>query len=154
MTNEDDTAGRRNSCFYDANNVGNRQASEDRPHVKVLKAGRRGWKLVAERVVLHIDAYQVVQSRSREAQDPGNLFSMEQVRSLVPVNPHSAQVVAQKIVERIPGKEGQAVRDPVCFIGHFVEIGFGPLAQVPYRLSPFFISTRPYPQANTVQGVR
>lgn len=55
---------------------------------------------------------------------------MEQVGSLVPVNPHAPEVITQQVVEWVPGEEGQAVRNPVCLIGVVVEVRLRPLPQV------------------------
>jgi hypothetical protein len=79
---------------------------------------------------------------------------MEQVSSLVPVNPHATQVIAQKVVQRVTGEEGQAVRDPVGLFRVVIVVGFGPLSQIPDGFGSLLVSPRPDAQANTVQGVR
>jgi hypothetical protein len=69
VAHKDDSAGRRDGCLNDANNVGDGQAVEKRPHGEVLEPSGRGRELVAESVVLHINADQIVQSWSWEAQN-------------------------------------------------------------------------------------
>ena len=61
--------------------------------------------MVAEGVILHVDADKIVQSRSWEAQDARNLLCVEEIRSLVPVDPHATEVVSEQIVERIARQE-------------------------------------------------
>jgi len=101
VADEDDSACRRDGSFDNTDNVGNRETVEKRPHGKVLESGRRRWELVAESVVLHVDANKIVEARSREAQDTGNFLSVEQVGSLVPVNPHTSEIISKKIVQRV-----------------------------------------------------
>ena len=79
---------------------------------------------------------------------------MEEVRGLVPVDPHASKVVSQKVVERVPGQEAQTIRYPVCFVGRVVVVGFCSLAQATDSFSALLIRTRPYPEGNAVQGVR
>lgn len=86
--------------------------------------------MIAKSVVLHVDPNKVVEAGRGEAQDPRNLLSMEQVGSLVPVNPHSPEVVTQQVVEWVPGEEGKTVRDPICLIGVVIEVGLRPLPQI------------------------
>ena len=69
VADEDDAASRGDCSFDDADDVGNRQASEQRPHGEILEPGWRGRELIAQSIVFHVDAYQVIESRSREAQD-------------------------------------------------------------------------------------
>lgn len=64
---------------------------------------------------------------------------MEQVGRLIPVDPHTAQVVAKKVVERVSRKERQAVRDPVRLIGVVVIIGFGLLPQISNRFGSLLV---------------
>jgi hypothetical protein len=47
---------------------------------------------------------------------------MEKVCGLVPVDPHPSKIIAQKVVKRIPGKERQAVWDPISLISGIVEV--------------------------------
>lgn len=154
VADKNDTASRRDGGFDDTDDVGDRQTVEQRPHGEVLESGRGGWELIAERVVLHIDANQVIQARSREAQNARNLLGVEQVGGLVPVNPHTTQVVAQQVVERVPGQETQAVGDPVSLVGVVVKVGFGLLAQLTDGLGTLLISTGPDAQRDTVKSVR
>lgn len=86
--------------------------------------------MIAQSVVLHVDPDKVVEARRGKAQDPRNLLSVEQVGSLVPVNPHAAEVVTQQVVEWVPREEGQAVRNPVCLVGVVIEVGLRPLPQI------------------------
>ena len=79
---------------------------------------------------------------------------MEEVSSLVPVDPHSTQVVAEKIVQRAARQEAQAVRDPVGLAGSVKVIGFSTLAKVANGLRALVISTRPDAKSDTVQCVR
>jgi hypothetical protein len=153
VTDENDATGRRDSRFDDTDNVGNRQAVEEGPHGEVLESGRRGWKLVAKRVVLHVDAHQIVEARSREAENSGNLLGVEQVGGLIPVNPHASQIISKEVVERVTGKERQAVRDPVGLIGVVVVVALGSLTEVANCLGPLLVSARPNAQGNTVESV-
>ena len=68
---------------------------------------------------------------------------MEQVRRLIPVNPHAPEVVSKKIVKRIPRKEAQAVWNPVCFVRRLIVIWFGTFSEVPDGLCALVISARP-----------
>lgn len=130
VTDKDDATGRRDGCLNDSHNVGNGQASKQRPHGKVLKARWGRGELVAKSIVLHVDPDKVVEARRGKAQNPRDLLGMEQVGSLVPVNPHAPEVVTQQVVEWVPGEEGQAVWNPVCLISVVVEVGLGPLPEV------------------------
>lgn len=76
---------------------------------------------------------------------------MEQVGRLVPVNPHTAEVVTEQVVQRVPGQEAQAVRNPVSLIGIVVEIGFRLLAHLANRLRTLFVGARPDAQGNTIK---
>ena len=95
--------------------------------------------MVAKRVVFHVNANKVVQSWCWETENTRDLLSVEEVGGLIPVNPHASKVIAQKVVKRISGKEGQAVWDPICLICRVVEIGFGPSSQVSDRLRALLI---------------
>jgi len=154
VADENDTTSRRDGGFDDTDNVGDRQTVEQRPHGEVLESSRGGWELVAEGVILHIDANQVIQARSREAQNAGNLLGVEQVGGLVPVNPHTPEVVTQQVVQGVPGEETQAVRNPVSLVGVVVKVGFGLLAQLADGLRTLLISTGPDAQRDTVESVR
>ena len=54
--------------------------------------------MIAESIILHIDADEVIESWCREAKDAGDFLRMEEVGGLVPVNPHPSKVVTQKVV--------------------------------------------------------
>jgi hypothetical protein len=69
------------------------------------------------------------------------------------VNPHSSEVVAQKVVERIPGEETQAVRYPVCLIGDISVIRLGLPAELTNGLSSLLISSRPDAQSNAIESM-
>lgn len=106
----------RNSGFDDTDDVRDRETGEQGPHGKVLEARRGRRELVAKSVILHVNADKIVKPGSREAKNARNLFSVEQVGGLVPVNPHATEVVAEKVVKRISRKEAQAVGNPVSLI--------------------------------------
>jgi hypothetical protein len=69
------------------------------------------------------------------------------------VNPHTTEVVTQKVVERISRKEGKAVWDPVRLIGVVVKVGLGSLPQVANGLGSLVISSRPHAQRDTVESL-
>lgn len=154
MADKDDAARGGDGRLDDTDDVGDRETAEERPHGKVLEAGGRRRELVAERIVLHVDADQVVQARGREAQDAGHLLGVEQVSSLVPMDPHATEVVAQQVVERVAGQEREAVGDPVLLIRVVVEVRLGPLPQLPDGLGSLLVGARPHAQADTVERVR
>ena len=153
VRDKDYAAGWGNSSLDDTNNVRNRETAEEWPHGKVLEASGRRWKLVAQSVVLHVDTDQVIQAWSWEAENTRNLFSMEQVSGLVPMNPHAPEVVAQQVVQGISRQETKAVWDPVGFIGIVIEIWFCLLAKLPDGLCTLLIRTGPDPECDTVEGV-
>ncbi|KAH6610285.1 hypothetical protein Trco_000305 [Trichoderma cornu-damae] len=153
VTDEDDATSGGDGGLDDADNVGDGQAVEEGPHGEVLEAGGRRGELVAEGVVLHVDADEVVEPRGREAQDAGDLLGVEQVGGLVPVNPHAAQVIAQEVVQGVAGQERQAVGNPVGLLRVVVVVGLGPLPQVTDRLGPLLVGPRPNAQADAVEGM-
>ena len=153
VADENNPAGRRHSSLDNTHDVGDGQAGEQRPHGEVLESCRRRRELVAQGVVLHIDPDQIVQTRCREAQDARDLLGVEEVGGLVPVNPHSPEVVTQQVVQRVAGEEAQAVGNPVGLLGVVVEIRLSLLAQLPDGLSTLLVRARPDTQANTVQRV-
>lgn len=153
VADEDDAAGRRQGGLYDAHDVWDGEAGEEGPHGEVLEAGGRGGELVAQGVVLHVDADEVVEARGGEAEDARDLLGVEEVGGLVPVDPHAAQVVAEQVVEGVSREEGQAVWDPVCLVGGVIKVGLGPLAEVPDGLGALLVSPRPDSERNTVEGV-
>lgn len=109
--------------------------------------------MVAQSIILHVDSDQIVQSWCWEAENAGDFFSMEEVGGLVPVNPHATKVVTEKVVKWISRQEGQAVWDPICLVAIFVEVGFGPLAEVPDGFGALVISSRPDSKCNAVESV-
>jgi hypothetical protein len=154
VRNENNAASRRDSCLEYADNVRNAQTAKEWPHGEVLEASWRGGELVAQSIILHVDAHQVVQSRCREAENSGDLLGMEQVSSLVPVDPHPAQVVAKKVVKRVARQEAQAVRNPVSLAGSVEVVRLSALAKVANGFRALVISTRPNAKSDTVQRVR
>ena len=109
--------------------------------------------MIAEGVILHVDADEIIQTRCRETQNAGNFFGMEQIGGLVPVNPHASKVVAQEIVEGIPREETEAIRDPICFISHVVIVCFRLASEVSNRVSPLLIGARPDSKGNAIERV-
>lgn len=101
MADEDDTTSWGNSCLDDAYNVGNGKTVEQRPHGKVLESSRRGWELIAQCVILHINSDQIVKARSWETQDTGDFLGVEQIGSFIPMNPHATKVISKKIIKGI-----------------------------------------------------
>ncbi len=78
---------------------------------------------------------------------------MEEICCLVPVDPHTAEVVTKEVVQRVPGEETQAVRNPVCLIWVVVEIRLNTPSQITDRFRSFLISTRPDAQSDSIKGV-
>jgi len=153
VTDENDTTGRRHSGLDNTDNVRDGQAGKERPHGEVLEAGGRRRELVAKGVILHIDTDKVIESRGGEAQDARDFLGVEQVRSLVPVNPHTPEVVTQQVIQGIPGEETQTVGNPVGLVGIVVEIRLRLLSQFPDGLGSLFVSARPDSQSDTVESV-
>lgn len=118
-----------------------------------MEAGGRGGELVAQGVVLHVDADQVVQTRCGETEDARYFLSVEQVGGLVPVNPHTTEVVAEQVVQGIAREEAEAVGDPVCLLWIVVEVGLDSLSQIANGLGPLLVGARPDTERNTVQSV-
>jgi hypothetical protein len=70
------------------------------------------------------------------------------------VDPHATKVVAQQVVKGVPGKEAQAIGDPVGLIRVVVKVGLGLLAKLTNGLGTLLVGTRPDAQRDTVQSVR
>ena len=153
VADEDDAAGGGDGGLEDADDVGDGEAGEEGPHGEVLEAGRGRGELVAEGVVLHVDAHEVVEARGGEAEDARDLLGVEEVGGLVPVDPHAAQVVAEQVVERVAGEEAEAVGDPVGLVGGLVVVGLGLLAQFADGVGAFLVGARPDAQGDAVEGV-
>jgi len=153
MGDEDDASRLGDGGFYDTNNIRNRQAAEQWPHGKILESGRRGWKLVAQCVVLHVDSNKVIQTRSREAEDSRYLLGVEEVGGLVPVNPHTAEIIAEQVVQRITRQEAQAVWNPVSLVRRIVIVLFSLLAKLADSVGSLLIGARPDTESNTVESV-
>jgi hypothetical protein len=105
VADEDDATRGRNSGFDHSNDIGNRETVEQGPHGKVLEPGRRRRKLITQCIILHINAYQIIESWRWETEYAGNLLCMKKIGSFVPVDPHASQVVTQEVVERVSGQE-------------------------------------------------
>jgi hypothetical protein len=78
---------------------------------------------------------------------------VEQVRRLVPVDPHAAEIIAEQVVERIAREEAQAVRNPVGLISGIVKVRLRALPEVADGLGALLISTRPDAQRDPVESV-
>lgn len=98
---EDYPACRRHRGLQYPDNVRDGQTGEKRPHGKVLETRWRGWELIAQSIVLHVNSNKIIETRSREAQNPRNFLGVEEVGRLVPVNPHAAKVITEKVVKRV-----------------------------------------------------
>lgn len=57
--------------------------------------------MVAKSIVLHVDANEVIEPGSGEAENARHFFGMEEVGCLVPMDPHATEVVAKEIIKRI-----------------------------------------------------
>ena len=79
---------------------------------------------------------------------------MEEVSSLVPVDPHPTQVVTKKIVQRVARQETQAVRDPVGLARGVKVVRLSALAEVTNGLRALVISARPDAKGDAIQRVR
>ena len=96
----------------------------------------------------------MIQPLSREAENPRNLFCMDDVGRLIPMNPHAPQVITKEIVERVARQETEAVRNPVRLASIIVEVGLRPLAQFTDSSSPLVVGPRPDFKSNTIEGLR
>lgn len=79
---------------------------------------------------------------------------MEQVGSLVPVNPHASKVIPEQVVERVARQETQAVWNPVRLLGTVVEIRLGAFSQVADGLGSFLVGAGPDAESNSIEGMR
>ena len=79
---------------------------------------------------------------------------MEEVCGLIPMDPHAAKVITKQVVKRVPGKERQAVWDPVSLVGRIVEVRLCPLAKIANGLGTLLICPGPDTKSNTVECVR
>jgi hypothetical protein len=109
--------------------------------------------LVAEGVVFHINPNEVIQSRSREAENAGYLLRVEEIGSLVPVNPHASKVVAKQVVERVPREKAQAIRNPISFVRDIMVIRFRLPSEFTDGFGTPLICSRPHTECNTVKRV-
>jgi len=97
--------------------------------------------LVAKSIIFHVDADQVVQPRRRETENARDLFGVEKIRSLVPVDPHPSKVVSEKVVYGVSGEERQTVWDPVCLVWVVIVIGLSTLSQISNRLGSLLVGS-------------
>lgn len=153
VTDEDDAASRGHRGFDDTHDVGNGQTREQRPHGEVLESRGRRRELVAQGIILHVNADQVVQARGREAENPRHLLCMEQVGGLVPMDPHTPEVVTQQVVEGVSREETQAIGDPVDLLRVIVEIGLGLFAEFTDSFGTLLVGSGPDTQSNAVKSV-
>lgn len=109
--------------------------------------------MVAKSIVLHVNSYQIIESWRWEAQNTGDLLGMEKVCGLVPVDPHTSQIIAQKIVKRISGKERQAVWNPIGLVCGIVEVRLCSSSKVANGLGTLLICSRPDSESDAVKGV-
>jgi len=154
VRDEDNAASWRDGCLEYTDDVRDAQAAEERPHGEILEAGRRGGELIAQSIVFHVDAHQVVESRCREAENAGDFLGVEQVSSLVPVDPHTTQVVTKKVVQRVTRQEAQAIRDPVGLARSVEVVRLGAFAKVTNGLRALVVSAGPNAKGDTIQRVR
>ena len=75
---------------------------------------------------------------------------MEEVGSLVPVNPHTTKVIAQQVVERVSREEAQAVGNPVGLISRISVVWLGLSSEVTDGLCAFLVCARPHSESNAV----
>jgi hypothetical protein len=153
VADENDAACGRDGGLDYTHDVGNGETSKQWPHGEVLEAGRGGRELVAQSVVLHVDADKVVQARGREAEDARDFLGVEKVGGLVPVNPHASQVVTKQVVERVAGEERQAVGNPIRLVGVVVVVRLGTLAKITDRLGALVVGSGPDSERDTVKGL-
>lgn len=109
--------------------------------------------MVAESVVFHVDADKIIETRSRKAEDARDFFGVKEVRGLVPVDPHTTEVVSEEIVQGISGEERQTVWDPVSLIRSVKVVWLGPLAQIANGLGALLVGTGPNAKGNAVEGM-
>lgn len=109
--------------------------------------------MIAEGVVLHINPNEVIQSRSREAENARYLLGVEKIGSLVPVHPHTSKVVAQKVVERIPREKAQAVRNPISLVRDIMVIRLRLSSKLPNGFGTPLVCSGPHAECNTVERV-
>ena len=137
---EDDAAGGGTGGLEDADEVGQGEAVEEGPEGEVLELrGGRG-ELVAERVVFHVDAHEVVETRGGEGEDAGDFFGVEEIGRFVPVDPHAAEVVAQEVVEGVATEEAETVGNPIRRV-HVDVIRLGATAEVADRVGALVVGT-------------
>ena len=68
---------------------------------------------------------------------------MEQIRGLVPVDPHATEIVSQKVVQRVSRKKAEAVWNPIGLAWHIVIIRLGTLSEIADRLGALLVCSRP-----------
>jgi len=77
MSCQDDSRSRTESSFDDTNDIGNTQTTEQRPQEEILESSGTGWEIVDQRIIFHIDANKVVETRCREVEDTRDFLSVE-----------------------------------------------------------------------------
>ena len=82
-----------------------------------------------------------------------DLLGVEEVCGLVPVDPHSTEVVSEEIVEGVAGEEAEAVGDPVGLRGIVIEVWLRLLAELANGLGALLVSSGPDTESNAVEGV-
>lgn len=77
MGRQDDSRSRAESSFDDTNDIGDTQTTEQWPQKEILEpSGTRG-EIVDQRIIFHVDADKVVETRCGEIEDTGNFLSVE-----------------------------------------------------------------------------
>jgi hypothetical protein len=59
------------------------------------------------------------------------------------VNPHASEVISQKVIERVPGKKTETIRDPVGFIARIIKVWLSPFSEISNGFGTLFIGARP-----------
>lgn len=78
---------------------------------------------------------------------------MKEIGCLVPVDPHAAKIVAQKVVKRVARQETQTVGNPVSLARGIKVIRFCAPTEIPDGLCTLVVGTRPDTKSNAVQCV-
>lgn len=78
---------------------------------------------------------------------------MEEVGSFVPVNPHASEVVSKEVVERVSGKERQAVWNPICLIRNIPVVRFSLSSQITNSLCALLVGSGPNAKCDTIESM-
>jgi hypothetical protein len=89
-----------------------------------------------------------------QRQNLPHILGMEKVSSLIPVNPHSSQVITQQVEERVARQKAERIRNPVRLVRRVVVIRLISLSQLANRLCSLIIRSRPNPQGNSIKRMR